>query len=358
MGSCFLILTKEITMKVTPLQQDSQAWLEWRDTGLGASDAATILAMSPYETPYGLWQIKTGRKQPSDLSRNPNVQRGNRLEPLARKVAEKYIGKTLYPLCAAEEVENFILTSFDGITKNRKIVAELKCPHPSTFADVLNKGEEAKAYKLYWVQCQQQLLVSNAEKAYLIFFMKGYDGQKDRIIPFEVFPDKTFQQEVLLPKLKWFWECIQTDTPPERDPKRDPCEVDGKSWLELAIEYHPLKTEIKALKAQLKEMEAQVKPYEAKFVELMGDNYKANEAGIKVSRSERKQGVDNELLVDELLSILKKRNINISKEALNKKHCKGKGKSSYRFTVSGNVELPAISSEEDQNQDQANVGWF
>ncbi|MDG1751383.1 MAG: YqaJ viral recombinase family protein, partial [Thalassotalea sp.] len=280
-----------------------------------------------------------------------------RLEPLARKVAEKYIGEMLEPICAAEEIENFILTSFDGITVNRKKVCELKCPHPSTFADVLNEGEEAKAYKLYWVQCQQQLLVSKADKAYLIFFMKGKEGNKDRIIPFEILPDEAFHQEVLIPKLKWFWECITTDTPPERDPRRDPCEVDGKTWLELATEYQPIKQEIKNLKADLKALEEQVKPYEAKFIELMGDNFKADESGIKVTRSDRKQGVDNELLVDELLKILKKRGVNISKEALKRKHCKGEAKPSYRFTVSGNVELPALNDEQEDQQTD-NVGWF
>ncbi len=341
-------------MKVTPLQQDSQAWLEWRNTGLGASDAATILGMSPYQTAFGLWEIKTGRKQPPDLSSNPNVRRGNRLEPLARKIAEKFIGEQLEPLCAAEEVDNFILTSFDGITKNRKIVAELKCPHPSTFADVLNEGEDSKAYKLYWVQCQQQLLVSKAEKAILIFFIKGEDGNKDRIIPFEVLPDKTFQQNTLIPKLRKFWECINTDTPPERDPKRDPCEVDGKSWHELAIDYHPLKTEIKQLKVQLKKLEAQVKPYEQKFIELMGSNYKADESGIKVSLVERKQGVDYESIVDELLSILKNRNISLNKDALYIKHGEGNKTPSYRFAVSGNVELPVLEGEVDPTI----LGWF
>jgi putative phage-type endonuclease len=342
-------------MKVNTLAQDSQEWLEWRNTGLGASDAAVILGMSPYETPYGLWQIKTGKKAPPDLSRNPNVQRGNRLEPLARKVAEKYIGESLDPICAAEEVENFILTSFDGITKNRKTVCELKCPHPSTFADILNEAEDSKAFKLYWIQCQQQLLVSKADKAYLIFFMKGTEGNKDRIVPFEILPDTEFQQEVLIPKLKWFWECINTDTPPERDPRRDPCEVDDKSWLELATEYHPLKQEIKNLKAEIKVLESQVKPYEEKFIELMGNNYKADESGIKVSRSDRKQGVNHELLVEELLIILKKRGVNISKEALERKHSKGMAKAQYRFTVSGNVELPALVEQEDQ---QTTVGWF
>ena len=344
-------------MKVNTLAQDSQEWLEWRNTGLGASDAAVILGMSPYCTPYGLWQIKTGRKEAPDLSRNPNVQRGNRLEPLARKVAEKYIGEKLEPICAAEEIEEFILTSFDGITVNRKIVCELKCPHPSTFADILNEGKESKAYKLYWVQCQQQLLVSKADKAYLIFFTKGTDGNKDKIVPFEVFPDKEFQQEILIPKLRWFWECITTDTPPERDIRRDPCEVDDKSWLELATDYHPLKQEIKNLKADLKNLEAQVKPYEAKLIELMGDNYKADESGIKVTRSDRKQSIDNELLLDELLNILKKRGVNISKEALRRKHSKGEAKASYRFTVSGNVELPALNEEQNDQQTDV-VGWF
>lgn len=40
--------------------QRSEAWLELRRQGLGASDMAAVMGVSPYKTPYQLWAEKTG----------------------------------------------------------------------------------------------------------------------------------------------------------------------------------------------------------------------------------------------------------------------------------------------------------
>ncbi len=343
-------------MKVSTLKQDTPEWIEWRNTGLGASDAAVIIGESPYETAFGLWQIKTGRKPPPDFSKNPNVQRGKRLEPLARRIAEQYIGEKLYPLCASEEIEDFILTSFDGITESNEIVCELKCPHPMTFSDVKINGEISKAYKLYWHQAQQQLLVSDAKICYLIFFLKGEDGCKDQIIPFEIYPDKTFQTNILIPTLKHFWQCILDDTEPKRDVKRDPCEVDNKSWAEIANDYIPLKEEIKEYERKLKKLKSEVKPYENRFIDLMQGNYKACESGVKATRVDKNSNTDKDAAIDELLMILSKRKINISKEALLTKHKKDDS-FHYRFSLSNDAEV-SLNTVLDESSGNDVVGWY
>jgi putative phage-type endonuclease len=44
--------------------QRSEAWLELRRAGLGASDMAAVMGVSPYRTPYQLWAEKTGTVPP------------------------------------------------------------------------------------------------------------------------------------------------------------------------------------------------------------------------------------------------------------------------------------------------------
>ncbi len=338
-------------MNIVTLEQNTELWLQWRDTGLGASDAATILGISPYVTPYELWLIKTGRKPPPDLSKNPHVRRGNKLEPLAKAVAEKYIGEKLYALCASEFSEDFILASFDGITINRELVCELKCPHESTFNDVVKKGKKSQAYIIYWVQVQQQLLVSKAKKGLLIFFLQGKKGQKNQIVPFEIKPDIKFQTEVLTPALKSFWECIKNDTPPKRDALRDPCEVDGNSWLALTKDYRPLKEEQRKLEAQVKQIKEAVKPYEDEFTLLMGDNHRANEAGISATKVVRKGNVDYSSLIDELLTSLSAKGIYLSKDELVEKY-RNESTESYRFYFSGDTPQTEIEETSDS------TAWF
>lgn len=63
--------------------EDRESWLSGR-VGLGASDAAAVCGLSKWQTPLGLWEIKTGRKKAKDLSGNAAVSFGVRAEPHLR----------------------------------------------------------------------------------------------------------------------------------------------------------------------------------------------------------------------------------------------------------------------------------
>lgn len=74
-------------MRQEPLRvsySDRAAWLEGRQKGIGASEAAAILGMSPWMNSMKLWRLKTGAEQPKDLSKNERVEQGNRLEGALR----------------------------------------------------------------------------------------------------------------------------------------------------------------------------------------------------------------------------------------------------------------------------------
>ena len=62
-----------------------------RNTGLGASDAAAAIGVSPYKSRFSLWAEKTGQVEPPDLSEKEAVQWGNYLQP---RIAEVYADKT------------------------------------------------------------------------------------------------------------------------------------------------------------------------------------------------------------------------------------------------------------------------
>ena len=51
-------------------------WLEERKNGIGASDAAAILGLSPYMNNVGLWELKTGRREQKDIGNKPYVKFG------------------------------------------------------------------------------------------------------------------------------------------------------------------------------------------------------------------------------------------------------------------------------------------
>lgn len=57
---------------------DRNSWLEWRRTGIGGSDVAAILGLSPWRTPWDVWASK--RFEQNDTRSNASMNTGNRLE--------------------------------------------------------------------------------------------------------------------------------------------------------------------------------------------------------------------------------------------------------------------------------------
>ena len=64
--------------------KDRAEWLEARKDGLGASDAAALLGLSPWKTNVHLWEEKCGLAIPEDIGDKPYVRYGNDAEPLLR----------------------------------------------------------------------------------------------------------------------------------------------------------------------------------------------------------------------------------------------------------------------------------
>ena len=72
-----------VSMKSFKNRQD---WLEARQGRIGGSDAAAILGMNPYKTNVQLWEEKTGRRKPEDISDKPYVKYGTEAEEPLRQL--------------------------------------------------------------------------------------------------------------------------------------------------------------------------------------------------------------------------------------------------------------------------------
>jgi putative phage-type endonuclease len=60
--------------------EDTEGWLEQRKRGVGGSDVAAIMGLSPWKSPLEVWLEKTGRADSPDLSGKEAVAMGNELE--------------------------------------------------------------------------------------------------------------------------------------------------------------------------------------------------------------------------------------------------------------------------------------
>lgn len=66
-----------IEMKVLKSRDD---WLENRKNGIGGSEISAVVGLNPYMTNTDLWELKTGKKEPDDISDKPYIQYGTQAE--------------------------------------------------------------------------------------------------------------------------------------------------------------------------------------------------------------------------------------------------------------------------------------
>ena len=119
-------------METIALTQGSKEWHAHRDIHLNASDAPAMMGCSPYKTRSQLLHEKaTGFSEDFDASTQRRFDDGHKFEALARPLAEKIIGKDLYPVVG---VLGKYSASFDGIDMMEEEVFEHKSLNDSLLA--------------------------------------------------------------------------------------------------------------------------------------------------------------------------------------------------------------------------------
>lgn len=63
-----------------------EEWLRARKNHIGGSDASACLGLNPYMTNVDLWEVKTGKRQPEDISDRDYVQYGTQAEKYLREL--------------------------------------------------------------------------------------------------------------------------------------------------------------------------------------------------------------------------------------------------------------------------------
>ena len=235
--------------------QGSRAWLEWRKKGLGASDAPIIMGVSPWKTPLQLYLEKTGQveSEPAGWA----AERGNRLEPVARKAYEKMraddVGAFKFP-AETFEMGEYLRASLDGFNKELNRGLEIKCPGKETYERAL-KGEIPIYY--YW-QIQHQFHVTGADLIdYCVYYVaKGDDESTGKVC---VITQKPNQKDITLylKKAHDFWRGVQTKTPPPLT-DADFKVVKKKKLVELMYLYNILLGDLGNLKKQSDQVRDQI----------------------------------------------------------------------------------------------------
>lgn len=212
-----------------------EQWLEWRKLGIGASDAAVIMGVSPWSTPYLLWKDKLC------IDTRPNVgnwatKRGNELEPAARALYELETGREMPPILCIHAEHDWLRASLDGYNAKDRIVLEIKCPGAADH----NKALCGEIPEKYYPQLQHQLMVTGATCVHYY----SYDGSDGCLI--EVSLDPAYIERLFLAE-QAFWQSVIAKVPPELTPK-DQFVIRTKYATDLATQYQ--EAVLKAAEAQ------------------------------------------------------------------------------------------------------------
>jgi putative phage-type endonuclease len=213
---------------IIKLVQGSAEWHEHRRKHRNASETPVILGVSPWQTPYRLWQIKLGLVEPEVT---PAMLRGTELEPAARAAYEALTGNVMQPLVI---VDGEYSASLDGIQLDGGRMLEIKCPFRGRDSTLWKTVEAGRLPEHYQWQVQHQLMVTKAELADVYVF-DGTEG-----IQLEVMPDPNAWPQI---QAAWdaFMRCI-TDAQAPPLTARDTRVRDDPEWLSAAAAFLELRT--------------------------------------------------------------------------------------------------------------------
>lgn len=253
-------------MKKLNIEQGSAEWMALRNNKIGASDAPVITGVSPWKTPYQLWNEKMGLVEKKDLYIKNEAMK---VEIMARQKFIEEKGIEIFPAVALHDSIPFMMASFDGLSKCGKIVLEIKLADK----DDHEKAMDGIVPEKYYPQLQQQAKVSETDS---VFYLSWKNEKSYKILEIER-NDRYIKD--MIQKEEAFWECMQNLEAPDLI-DRDYIKRDDDEWTNLAREWIEL--------SKIEDRKDQVRK---RLIDL---SQKKNSmgAGIRLSKIPKKGNID------------------------------------------------------------------
>lgn len=185
-----------------------EQWLAERKTGIGASDSAAILGVSPWRSPVEVWADKTGLADTTDAA-SEAAEWGIRLEPVIAQALAERTGRDVSCRPAFQLVRHpmlpWLFCTPDAEDSAGRVVQIKTC---SAYKASEWRDEPPLQYQ---VQVQHELEVLDRDEATLVVLI---GGQKLRY--YDVPRNQPFIA-ALRSRLEEFWVCVQERRMPSID---------------------------------------------------------------------------------------------------------------------------------------------
>ena len=271
-------------------------WKELRSHYIGGSDAAAVVGLNAFSSPYALWAEKTG-KIPG-FEGNLATEVGTYLEEF---VAQKFAAETGKKVRKCNQSFLNSLYPFAIANIDREIVGEdAGLEIKTTDSMNLKKFKNGEYPANYYVQCVHYMAITGKSRWYLAVLI----GNKE----FKWFTIERDEAEIaaLMTAEADFWELVKTDTPPAVDGTEATTEAiktiyagSDDSVCDLTAFSANLR-QYMSLKNQIGELEALLDEAANKIKEYMGESGGGECEGFRVSwKSQSRSTFDHKRFASE-----------------------------------------------------------
>ena len=248
--------------RVSTKGMSREEWLMRRRKTIGGSDAAGIVGLSRWASPFSVWADKTGRA--AEKEDTEAMRQGRDLEDYVARRWMEETGKRVYRLPAMLYHPKYPFAHADV---DRMVIGEnagLECK--TTFSLDLKQFNGVEFPVQYYAQCVHYLAVTGAGRWYLAVLAYGRG--------FFTFVLERDQAEIdaLMAAEADFWKLVEQDTPPDADGSeatsaalREIFPISEQTTADLfgrdtvLREYMRLKEDKKALDTRIGEIENTIK---------------------------------------------------------------------------------------------------
>lgn len=196
--------------KIIDLSDGSPDWDIWRLPGITGGDAG-ILTGSPFATPFQLWLWKTKREPRPSLDGLPHIEKGKRLEVIAREKYEALMDD-VYPAAQIfNDDHGFPMKSaLDGLSMDATHGTEYKFVPDDVYAEIVAKDY---VHPYYRSQCLHYVIAGKLET----FDFVAINSKLEITIVELTWTEEDLTQ--LIEIMEAWWHHFTEDSPPEKTDK-------------------------------------------------------------------------------------------------------------------------------------------
>jgi len=255
--------------------------LQRRRSGIGGSDVASILGISPWKSAYDVYMAKTSDHRGDDLDGKDHIIFGNLMEPVVR---EEFARRNNKVVLTSDELfrhpdHDWMVANVDGIIEGENAGLEIKTASEYS-GDAWGEEGTDQVPQYYLTQGLHYMAVMGWDRIYFAVVIGG-----NKYKQYVVERDEDAVRSLIAVESSFWHDNVLAKAPPPRpvDVLRDVWKKTTGERKEASEEIKDKFDQFKSLKSQAEEMTKQASALESEIKEYISDADELIYAGKKIA---------------------------------------------------------------------------